>query len=79
MAKTKFDPRSLLGKDLIQAAGEAFVQQTHSIRVVAQDGKSVHLDEEETAKQDPKCYDVNVDEGKIVFVHLRPWNEHQHS
>ena len=75
--KEKFDPRSLVGKDFIQASGGAFVEQTHTIRMVTQDGVAVELDEEEKAKQDPNCYDVDVKEGKIVFVHVRSYNDHK--
>jgi hypothetical protein len=74
MSKEKFDPRSLLGQDVIQASGQAFINQTHSIRVVNENDQSVQLSEEEMAKKDPNCYDVNVKNGKIVFVHMRPWN-----
>jgi len=77
MKKTAFDPRTLLGQDLIQASGEAFMNQTHSIRVIRTDGKESVFDEEELAKQDPTCYDVDVNKGKITFVHFRPWNEHK--
>jgi hypothetical protein len=75
MKKAKFDPRSLLGKNLIEASGEAFVHQTHTIRVVNDNGVDVKLDEEDMSLQIPTCYDVNVKDGKIIFVHLRPWND----
>jgi hypothetical protein len=77
MSKSKFDPRSLLGKDLIQASGEAFLNQSHSIRVIRTDGKESVFEKEELEKQDPSCYDVDVNNGKITFVHIRPWNEHK--
>lgn len=75
--KEKFDPRTLVGKDFIQASGTAFVEQTHTLRMVNENGVDVELDEEEKEKQDPNCYDVNVKDGKIVFVHVRPWNNHK--
>jgi len=77
MKKPKFDPRSLLGKDFIQESGNAFMLQTHALRVVKQDGKEIELDEEDLAIKDPKCYDVEVTKGKITFVHVREYNEHK--
>ena len=77
MKKPKFDPRSLLGKSIIDAGGDAFVLQTHSIRVVRENGKDIELDEEDLATKDPKCYDVEVTNGKITFVFIREYNEHK--
>jgi hypothetical protein len=70
-----FNPKSLVGADVVQAAGQALLEQTFSVRIVNRDGVDVPLTEEEMARQDPRCYDVNVKDNRIVFVHIRPWNE----
>ena len=75
MKKNKFDPRFLLGKSLIDATGDAFMLQTHSIRVISDNGTLIELDEEDLAIKDPKCYDVDVVSGKITNVYVREYNE----
>ena len=77
MKKHKFDPRSVIGMGYIEAAGEAFIHQTHSFRVIKEDGNTIELDEEELDIKDPKCYDIELTKGRISFVHVREYNEHK--
>ncbi|CAB4124257.1 hypothetical protein UFOVP49_95 [uncultured Caudovirales phage] len=77
MKKTKFDPRSLLGKNVLDAASEAFMQQTHSFRIIKEEDTVIQLDEEDYDTNDPKCYDVEIKNSIIVFVHVKPYNEWQ--
>lgn len=71
----KFDPRSLLGKNILDASSEAFMLQTHSLRIIKENDNLIELDEEDYEIKDPKCYDVEIKNDIIIFVHVNDYNE----
>ena len=66
MANTpKLDPKSLLGRSVIQASGELLTYGIHS-RVVMEDGNALPLTEEYI----PNRWDLEVEHGQVVGIRI---------